>query len=299
MENNVAAVGRVAELKVVEISSQGAFVDAGTMGSLFVPRRQLPKDLAVGSLLPVFLYVDGGRVLATGRRPYLQLGMVGRLRITEIDCGTVYLDMGIPKELVLPISEQKSAMEVGREIPVYVAIDDLGRLFATQRFNRYIRDVPQRDRYRSGDEVVICPVARTPLGYRAVVNDEVYGLLYRTEIRGEVVFGRRYHGFIAGVRPDGKLDVTLNEPGRSGVEHAAEDILKALVASKGNLTFNDRTPAEVIEDYLHMSKGRFKKAIGHLYKERLIEINDDGISLTALGSERCGDRQGSDQNSAP
>ena len=103
-----------------------------------------------------FLYVDGGRVLATARHPYLELGMTGRLRVTSIDCGTVYLDLGIPKELVVPVSEQRGSFEVGRMALVYVALDDQGRLFGTQRFNRYIKDFADSGEYKPGQRSVPC-----------------------------------------------------------------------------------------------------------------------------------------------
>ena len=217
---NAVSVGQMCELEVVDLTDQGAFVDAKEIGSLFVPRKQLPKDLKLGDLLKVFLYIDGGRVLATARHPYLQLGQIGRLKVTSIDCGTVYLDLGIPKELVLPVSEQRGAYEVGRSVVIYVAQDDQGRLFATQRFNRYIEDFAKKGQFTKGQKVTLVPLSHTPLGYRTVVDDVVYGLIYKT--------------------------------------------------------------------YLHMSKGRFKKAIGALYKARLIEIKDDGIVLTELGASHDG-----------
>ena len=275
--------GRMYELTVNKISDQGAMVDAHEHGELFVPRRQLPQYLQEGDSLRVFLYVDGGRVLATARHPYLELGMTGRLRVTSIDCGTVYLDLGIPKELVVPVSEQRGSFEVGRMALVYVALDDQGRLFGTQRFNRYIKDFADSGEYKPGQRVCLVPVSHTPLGFRTIVDDHVYGLIYKNEQKGEIQIGKRYSGWIINVREDGRIDVSLQEPGRSGVEHAAADILQALLNSGGELDFNDKSDPEEIEDYLHISKGKFKKAIGHLYKERLIEITDEGIKLTEKG----------------
>lgn len=278
------SLGRMLERPVTEITEQGAFVDAGEFGSLFVPRSQLPRDLKEGDGLRVFLYQDSGRVLATARHPYLELGMVGTLRITDIDGGTAYLDLGIPKELVLPVSEQRFELEIGDSVTVYVAMDDRGRLFGTQRYNRFIREVPERrGRYRRFQRVVCVPVSKTPLGWRTVVNDEVYALMYRSNEKGEVRLGKRYDGYVVNVRPDGKLDVSLQEPGTGGMEHAASELLKILKRSSGFLEFNDKSDPQVIEDYLHMSKGKFKKAIGHLYRERLIEIRDDGIRITDKG----------------
>jgi predicted RNA-binding protein (virulence factor B family) len=276
-------VGRVVERRVVSLSDQGAMVDCGVHGELFVPRSQLPKYMKEGDPIRVFLYQDSGRVLATARKPLLELGMAGRLRVNSVECGTAYLEMGIPKELVVPISEQRTEFQPGDMVPVYVAMDDRGRLFGTQRFNRYIHELPLRGRYRRFDKVKCVPVARTPLGWRTVIDDDCYGVMYRDHERGEIDLGRRYDGYIIMIRPDGRLDVTLQEPGAGGVEHAALELMQILENSNGQLGFNDRSDPREIEDFLHMSKSRFKKAIGHLYKQHLIEIRESGIRMTEKG----------------
>ncbi len=266
-------------LPVVDIKDAGAYVDAGSHGALFVPHSQLPPGLQIGDKLEVFLYSDGGRVLATSRQPYLELGMVGALRVNSIDCGTAYLDLGIPKELVVPVSEQRGYFETGSFVLIYVAIDDEGRLFGTQRFSRYLSDTAPVHAYSSGDEVTVVPLARTPLGLRVAVDDQYFGLIYKTELKHPVTLGRRMRAYILQQRDDGKLDLGLQRPGRGGVEQAAEEILQLLQRAGGTLPFGDKSSPEDIEDYLHISKGKFKKAIGALYKQRLIEIYDDKICL--------------------
>src|SRR5574344_922927 len=146
MDDNLI-LGHMIDREVIDITDQGAFVNGGEYGDLFVPNKQLPKDLKIGDKLRVFLYVDSGRVLATARHPYLECGMVGRLTVTSIDCGTVYMDLGIPKELVVPVSEQRSNFEVGQSVTILVALDDQGRLFGTQRFNHYISDTAKPGKY--------------------------------------------------------------------------------------------------------------------------------------------------------
>lgn len=281
--NKEVPLGQMCTLTVAEIKDAGAFVDAGNFGSLFVPHSQLPRGTVPGSELEVFLYVDGGRVLATARRPYLQLGQIGLLRVNSIDCGTVYLDMGIPKELVVPVSEQRSYFEVGSKVLIYIAMDEEGRLFGTQRYTRYLRDLAPDGLFKRGQAVTVVPVARTPLGMRVAVDDRYFALLHRSEIKGEVRVGHRLKGFITAQRPDGRLDVSLQEPGMIGVEHTAAELLDLLGRSGGVLPFGDRSLPEEIENYLHMSKGRFKKSIGGLYKQRLIELSDYEIRLTEAG----------------
>ena len=284
MSDNLCS-GHMIERKVVDITDQGAFVDAGVFGDLFVPHKQLPKDLKIGDMLRVSLYKDGGRVLATARHPYLEVGMVGRLTVTSIDCGTVYMDLGIPKELVVPVSEQRSAFEVGMSVLILVTMDEQGRLFGTQRYNSYIRDASNKGEFKVGQRVTAVAVSHTPLGYRMVVNDSVYGLLYKSDVKTPIRIGKRLDGYIIKIREDGKLDVSLQEPGLLGIEHAASLLLRILKTSNGFLAFNDKSDPQDIEDYLHMSKGKFKKAIGNLYKLRLIEMVDDGIKLTKEGTD--------------
>ena len=291
-------IGRMVELEVCEISDKGAFVNAKEHGALFIPNSQLPEGLEVGNMMRVFLYKDADRVLATARRPYIELGMTGNLRINCVKNATAYLDLGIPKELVLPVSEQRFRMFEGDNALVYVSIDERGRLFGTQCFNRYIRDKARKDEFQVDERVKVVGVAHTPLGYRVIVNDSVYGLIYASEQKGELTIGKRYDGYITAVRNDGRLDVSLQEPGRDGIEHAAEDIMQALHFEKGHLDFNDKSDPKEIEDFLHMSKGRFKKAIGSLYKQRLIAIVDNGIDLTDEGRDFCQEHFGQMQVNA-
>lgn len=278
-------IGRNATFKVLKVSDQGAFVDGLEFGELFVPKSQLPRGIKTGQLLTVFLYKDGGRVLATAKRPLATLGQVARLKIMEKELGTAYLDLGIPKQLVLPISEQRSNCDIGQFVIVYLSLDDEGRLFATQRFNRYLKDEAPKGTYRQGEAVSVVPLSVTPMGFRVSVDDQYFGLLYKDNVKGDLSLGKRVTGYIQRQRPDGRLDVSLIQSGPEGVHKAALELLQALHYAQGRLDFCDNTRAQIIEDYLHMSKVRFKKACGYLYKKRFIMIFDEYIELTADGEE--------------
>ncbi|MGN0894789.1 MAG: S1 RNA-binding domain-containing protein [Succinivibrio sp.] len=278
MSDNLC-LGHMIDRQIVKITEQGAFIDGGEYGDLFIPKKQLKDEAKEGNTIRVFLYKDGARVLATARHPYLECGMIGRLTVSSIDCGTVYMDLGIPKELVVPVSEQRSEFEVGSSVLILVAMDEQGRLFGTQRYNRYFKDYAKAGEFKVGQRVTAVAVSHTPLGYRVVVNDRVYGLMYKSELKAPVRIGKRTDAYIVKVREDGRLDVSLQEPGLSGVEHAAKLLLKILNSANGFIPFNDKSDPQEIEDYLHMSKGKFKKAIGNLYKQHLIELADDGIRL--------------------
>ncbi len=276
---------RMIPLPVVSITDKGAFVDAQEHGELFVPNSQLPEGLQEGDMLRVFIYQQSGRSVATAKHPYFELGQTGLLKVTAINHKTVYLDLGLPKELVLPISEQRRKLKVGDWALVLIALDERGRMFATQCFNRYIRDKAYKDEFTFNQKVKLVAVATTPLGLRVIVDDKVYGLIYNSEHAQPLRLGKRYDGYIQRVRPDGHLDVSLQGNGREGISQAAFEILKALHLNAGHMDFNDKTSPEEIESTLHMSKSRFKKAIGSLYKERLITIGEQGIDLTEHGRE--------------
>lgn len=278
-------IGRSAAFKVLKVSDQGAFVDGLEFGELFVPKSQLPQGIRTGQLLTVFLYKDGDRVLATAKRPLAMLGQVARLKIMEKELGTAYLDLGIPKQLVLPISEQRSSCEIGQFVIVYLALDAERRLFATQRFNRYLKDEAPQGAYRPGQTVSVVPLSKTPMGFRVSVDDQYFGLLYRDNVKGDLILGKKVTGYIQRQRPDGRLDVSLIQSGPEGVHKAALELLQALHYARGSLDFCDSTPPQIIEDYLHMSKVRFKKACGYLYKKRFIVICEDCIELTADGED--------------
>lgn len=278
---------RMIPLPVVSITDKGAFVDAQEHGELFVPNSQLPEGLQEGDMLRVFIYQQSSRSVATAKHPYFELGQTGLLKVTAINHQTVYLDLGLPKELVLPISEQRRKLKVGDWALVLIALDEQGRMFATQCFNRYIRDRAYKDEFTFNQKVKLVAVATTPLGLRVIVDDKVYGLIYNSELsqQQQLRLGKRYDGYIQRVRPDGHLDVSLQSSGREGISQAAFEILQALHLNAGHLDFNDKTSPEEIESTLHMSKSRFKKAIGSLYKERLITIGEQGIDLTEHGRE--------------
>lgn len=268
---------------VVEISDKGAFVDAAEHGSLFVPNSQLPEGLEVGDELRVFLYRSSDRTYATCRRPYIELGKIGNLRVNSMENGTAYLDLGIPKELVLPVSEQRTRIYEDDNVLVYVAIDEQGRLYGTQNFNRFIRDRAYDDEFSANQKVKVVATDMTPLGYRVVVDDKVYGLIYTSEQHGELMRGKRYDGYVRTVRSDGRLDISLQEPGREGVDHSALEILMAIYDAGGFIEFTDKSAPDLIEERFSISKGRFKKAIGSLYKQRFVELLDDGTKITEQG----------------
>ncbi len=288
------ALGRMVELPICEITDKGAFVDAGEFGPLFVPQSQLSLDIAKGDLVNVFLYQDRHRVLATCKHPYLELGQVGMLRVKSIETGTAYLDLGIPKDLILPRPECRHHLKEGDVTTVLMAIDVQGRLFATHLFNSYIRDCAREGEFAPTKRVKAVIIAKTPLGYSAIVEDKVWALLLASEMlpqeRAEIVLGKRITAYVRSVLPDGKINITLHEIGEASVEHAAFEILQALYREDGHINFNDKSDKDAIEAQFKISKLRFKKGISYLYSRGLVNPTDTGLDLTDVGRafiDRC------------
>lgn len=166
-------------------------------------------------------------------------------------------------------------MQVDKHYVVYLYLDREGRVAATSKLDRFLDEGwPE---YQAGDPVTLLPSEHTPLGIKAVVDGRYWGVLYRNELFGKVTIGREIRGFIKQVREDGKLDLTLNQPGKAGTETAAQKIMTRLQKQGGFLPVGDKSSPEVIYQLFAMSKGTFKKAIGALYKQGDILIEEDGI----------------------
>lgn len=280
------AIGRMNTLTVSRITSAGTYLDGGQLGDIFLNARQSPQDCSVGDALEVFVLHDNdGSLIASLQRPELLCNEVGLLRVSAITTVGAFLDWGLNKELLLPHSEQLGTVREGQAVLVMVYTDLRGRLVATMRLDKHIADslhnLPDnaKQRLNSGDRVSIHVANKTELGYKCVVNHCVWGLLYDSELNKPLRRGERLSGWIQRVRPDQRLDLTLNKPARERAPDIAELILRQLDANDGFLALGDKSPPEAIRRIFGVSKKAFKQGLSRLYKERKIIISDRGITL--------------------
>lgn len=280
------AIGRMNTLTVNRITSAGTYLDGGQLGDIFLNARQSPQDCSVGDALEVFVLHDNdGSLIASLQRPELLCNEVGLLRVSAITTVGAFLDWGLNKELLLPHSEQLGTVREGQAVLVMVYTDLRGRLVATMRLDKHIADslhsLPDnaKQRLSSGDRVSIHVANKTELGYKCVVNHCVWGLLYDSELNKPLRRGERLSGWIQRVRPDQRLDLTLNKPARERAPDIAELILRQLDANDGFLALGDKSPPEAIKRIFGVSKKAFKQGLSRLYKERKIIISDRGITL--------------------
>ena len=277
----MAAIGRFNSLQVVKHTEIGLFLDGGPHGEILLPKRYIPKDEPTepGEWLNVFIYLDSeDRIIATTLKPKVQVGDFASLKVVEVSRVGLFLDWGLPKDLLLPHSEEKRPLQVGDYCVVYCYIDErTRRITATARLDRYLDDTAAH--YQAGQEVDLLVVERTDLGFKAIIDGRHWGLIHKNELFKFVRGGMREKGYIKEVRADGKISLSLQPVGQAARDDLGERILAALREAGGSLALSDKSPPEAISREFGVSKGNFKKAIGGLFKQGLITILDDRIEL--------------------
>jgi len=276
----MADMGRRNKLRVMGSSSYGLFLDGGELGEILLPGKWVPDGAGAGDELEVFVYSDSSdRPVATMARPLVMAGEFAGLKVVAYQSGMgAWLDWGLEKDLLLPLREQAGHVESGDVVAVFVYVDERsGRMVATMRLDRHLNlTEPQ---YAEGECVELIISGETPLGYKAVVNHAHSGLLYRAEAGVALSAGQRLNGYVKALRPDGKLDLSLDPSGYSRVKPLAQYIMEKLEAAGGELAVDDKSPPETVRELFGASKKAFKQALGALYRDRRIVFAAPGIRL--------------------
>ena len=277
----MALIGRMNSLQVVKHTDFGLYLDGGADGEILLPKRYIPKDTPseVDDWLNVFLYLDSeDKLIATTLKPKIQLGEFANLKVVDINRVGLFFDWGLPKDLLLPHSEEKRPLQIGDYCVVYLYLDKrTRRLTATARLDRHLDKVPAN--YQVGQEVDLLVVERTDLGFKAIIDGKHWGLIHKNELFKFIRSGMREKGYIKALRADGKISLSLQPIGHEAASGLAEQIIERLRAHGGVLALGDKSPPELVAEHFRVSKGNFKKAIGGLYKQGLIRIHDDRIEL--------------------
>ena len=243
-----------------------------------LPNKYVPEGLEAEDELEVFIYNDSeDRITATTLRPKAKVNEFACLRVVEVSKFGAFLDWGLEKDLLVPFSEQAKKMLKDEWHIVYLYLDTrTERLVASGKINNYLE---KEIALETGEEVEVIIGTSTDLGVKVVINNKYSGLIFKNEIFQRLGPGVRKKAYIKQVRPDGKIDVSLQQQGYANVEPNAQKILGHLKAMGGFLGLNDKSDPAIIQEELEMSKKTFKKAIGGLYKQKLIRIEKDGIYL--------------------
>lgn len=276
----MAAIGKRNSLAIIRASQPGLYLDGGELGEILLPGRYIPADLAPKQKLDVFVYRDSeDRLVATTEKPRAMVGEFGYLQVKSVNPQAgAFLDWGLTKDLLVPFAEQEFPLRVGEWVIVYVGLDvKSNRIIASTRLNRHLnRDTPA---YRDGQPVSIFITAKTPLGYNAIVDNAHFGLLYKSQLAYALKIGARMKGFVRTVRPNGKIDLSLDDVGYKRVAPLTDLIVTALKMSGGKLPFDDNSSPVEIRQNFNVSKKAFKQALGKLYKTRRIGFTKPGIEL--------------------
>lgn len=271
-------IGRYNTLEIVRDTKVGLYLSDGNE-DILLPNKYVPKEYEIGDKLIVFAYLDHEeRKVATTLEPYILLNQFALLRVNYINKFGAFLDWGLEKDLFVPFREQARPMEKGKRYLVFMYEDhETNRLAATSKINQFLDN--EKLTVQEGDEVDLIISHITELGINVIINELHKGLIYKNESYDDLRTGDRMKGYIKAIRPDNKIDVTIQKQGVESIEPNAEKILDELRASRGFLRLNDDSHPEDIKTVLKMSKKAFKKAIGSLYKQRLIDFKEDGIYL--------------------
>lgn len=276
----MATPGKLNVLRITRQSAPGFYLDGGTLGEVLLPLRSAPPGTKVGEELTVFLYHDlDGRLLATTSKPLAMLGDFAVLQVKGYQRGAgVLLDWGIEDELLLPQREQASPVRKGEPVVVFLHQDPTtGRIIASSDLKKHLSTEPPE--YAVGQPVDLLITRETPLGYLAVIEGAHLGLLYHQEWQDRLTPGQRITGYIAAIRPDGKIDLSRESSGFHRVTTLTDQILEALRTGNGRLELDDDSPPEAIRSAFGASKKAFKQAVGALFRQRRIRLTQPGIEL--------------------
>ncbi|RWX00430.1 CvfB family protein [Flavobacterium cerinum] len=271
-------IGKYNTLKIVRDTQVGLYLSDGKE-DILLPNKYVPREFEVGEELIVFVYLDHEeRPVATTLEPYIYLNEFALLRVNYTNKFGAFLDWGLEKDLFAPFREQARPMEKGKRYLVYMYIDEKSnRLAGTSKINQFLSN--EELTVEEGEEVDLIISHITEMGINVIINEQHKGLMYKDQVYEDLRTGDRMKGYIKHIRPDNKIDVSLQKDGFDNIEPNAEKVLDELRASRGFLRLNDDSHPEDIKTVLKMSKKTFKKAIGTLYKQKLIEIKEDGIYL--------------------
>ena len=273
-------LGKYNTLEVVKEVAFGMYLDGGEEGEILLPSRYVPENCKPGDELTVFIYLDNEeRLVATTLTPLVQVGEFACLEVAWINQYGAFLNWGLMKDLFVPFREQKMKMQVGKQYVIHAHLDDESyRIVASAKVDRYLSK--EKAPYEPGQEVSILIWQKTDLGFKAIIENRYSGLLYESEIFQPLHTGMTLKAYVKQVREDGKIDLVLQKLGAKKVDDFSEVLLQYIKDHEGFTPLNDKSAAEDIYDAFGVSKKTFKKAVGDLYKKRLVVLEAEGIRLT-------------------
>lgn len=272
-------VGKTNNMRVVKEVDFGVYLDGENYGEILLPKRYVPEGCQVDDVIEVFLYLDSEDwLIATTETPHAMVGQFAYLKAIAVNRVGAFLDWGLMKDLMVPYREQRQKMVEGQYYLVYVYYDRKSeRICASSKLDKFMSDQPIY--LKAGDEVDLIIADQTDLGYKAIVNDDFWGLLFKNEVFQPIKKGQKIKGYVKRVRNDERIDLCLQKPGYAKIGGLAGEVLEYVKQKGGFVPLSAKSSPEEIYNIFKTSKKNFKMAIGNLYKQRLITIEDDGIRV--------------------
>ena len=272
-------LGQMNRMSVARFCEQGLYLSGGPENGILLPKKYVPEDVQVGDELDVFIYLDQQeRLVATTLKPKAQVGDFAWLTVSWVNNYGAFLDWGLEKDLFVPFREQKMKMQKGNAYLVHLHVDpESYRIVASAKVERWLsQDIPP---YRAGDQVEVLVWQKTDLGFKVIADNQYPGLIYDDEVFRELHSGDRVTAYVKQVRGDGKLDLTLQRQGQQAVTDFSDILLQHIRDNGGSIPLGDKSQPEEIYAMFGVSKKVFKKAVGDLYKRRLITITPTELHL--------------------
>ena len=271
-------IGKINNLQILKEVSFGLYLDGGGV-EILLPKRYVPKDYKIHDFLDVFIYIDSeNRLIATTETPHAKVDECAYLKVVSVNHIGAFMDWGLSKDLLVPHNEQVQPLVEGRSYIVYVYLDhETDRIAASVKLRNFLNETSVY--YKAGQAVDLLICAQTDLGYRAVINNTHLGIIYANEIFQEISIGQKLQGYIKNIREDNKIDLCLQRPAKEERDGLMVKILDDLKQRGGTSDLTDKSPPDAIYRQFSVSKKNYKKALGRLYKQRLIKIDKKQIRL--------------------
>lgn len=272
-------LGKTQNLQISEKLNSGLIlIDEESGEKAFLPKIFIREEQEIGEYVKVFVYQDDDKLKATTEIPLAEVGEFAVMSCVQSLPSGAFMDWGIIKDLFIPYKQQKTKIVEGKRYLVYLYVDeDMELITGTTKFKRnpQYQDLP----FKKGDKVDLIMMNESELGWNVVINKQYIGLIYTSDVFKKLYPLSEEKGYIKAIREDGKIDVSLQPEGFENIDEFKQKILDKLEENYGLLYVSDKSTPEEIKDELQMSKKNFKKAIGGLYKDKIIDISDDKIKL--------------------
>ena len=275
----MAAIGKVNNLQVLRSVDFGLYLDAGELDSILLPIRYVPKGAKVGDWLDVFIYLDSeDRLICTTETPRVMVGQCANLKVVSTTPIGAFVDWGLSKDLLIPFGEQVVPMTVDQSYPVFAFLDPrTKRITGSTKIARHLSEVAL---YLAPEQPVEFLIyQRTDLGYMGVIENRCLGLLFHQDILQPIDIGQRLKGFVKEIRHDNKVTLSLQLQGQEARNELSQQILDDLKSNDGTSALTDKSTPDAIYKKFSASKASYKRALGALYKQRLITIEKDKVTL--------------------